>query len=68
MTSQDWEFVFVKVGHYVASKSTRFGESIVLCSDFENLPARYDSNSEQKEEKIHARNQNWKSGAGPVLI
>lgn len=58
MTNQHWDFVFVKVGHYVASKSTKYGESIVLCSDYENLPTQKTLDTAPNEEKIQPRNQN----------
>lgn len=40
MLGHNWNVVFLTLGHYVASKNTRYGELIVLCSDSEKLPSR----------------------------
>lgn len=59
MTNQDWDCVFVKVGHYVASKRTDYGEAIVLCSEYEKLPsphvleARHGEVRDAKKNKMH---------------
>lgn len=40
MHNQNWNVVFLKLGHYVASKNTKYGELIILCSDSEQLPTQ----------------------------
>lgn len=57
MTNQEWDCVFVKVGHYVACKSTKYGETIVLCSDYEMLPPHNDMEADRGEAKDSMKNQ-----------
>ncbi|MEY4717900.1 MAG: hypothetical protein RL563_518 [Pseudomonadota bacterium] len=40
MLANNWNVVFLNLGHYVASRNTRYGELIVLCSDSEKIPSR----------------------------
>ncbi len=58
MTNHNWDFVFVKVGHYVASKSTKYGETIVLCSDYEKLPSQKTLEAQESEIKDSMQNHN----------
>jgi hypothetical protein len=40
MLGNNWNVVFLTLGHYVATKNSRYGELIVLCSDSEKIPSR----------------------------